>query len=64
MYKIAFLGSGAWGIAVAMVAYNNKHTVKMWSKIPEEIDEINRTRENSRCLKNVKIPEGIEFTTN
>ena len=63
MAKISFLGSGAWGIAVAMIAHGNNHNVKMWSKFPEEIDEINRTRENSRCLKNVKIPEGIEFTT-
>ena len=63
MAKISFLGSGAWGIAVAMVAYGNNHEVKMWSKFPEEIDEINRTRENSRCLKDVKIPDGIEFTT-
>ncbi len=63
MSKIAFLGSGAWGIAVAMIAYGNNHTVKMWSKFPEEIDEINRTRENSRCLKDIKIPDGIEFTT-
>lgn len=63
MAKISFLGSGAWGIAVAMVANSNNHEVKMWSKFPEEIDEINRTRENSRCLKDVKIPEEIEFTT-
>lgn len=63
MAKISFLGSGAWGIAVAMVAHSNNHEVKMWSKFPEEIDEINRTRENSRCLKDVKIPDGIEFTT-
>lgn len=63
MAKISFLGSGAWGIAVALVAYSNNHEVKMWSKFPEEIDEIYRTRENSRCLKDVKIPEGIEFTT-
>lgn len=63
MAKIAFLGSGAWGIAVALVAHSNNHEVKMWSKFPEEIDEINRTRENSRCLKDIKIPEEIIFTT-
>ena len=63
MAKISFLGSGAWGIAVALVAHHNQHEVKMWSKFPEEIEEINRTRENSRCLKDVKIPREIEFTT-
>jgi len=61
--KISFLGSGAWGIAVALIAHGNNHEVKMWSKFSEEIDEINRTRENSRCLKGVKIPEEIEFST-
>ena len=63
MAKISVLGSGAWGIAVAMIAESNGHNVKVWSLFSEEIDEINKTRENSRCLKDVKIPKSIEFTT-
>ena len=56
------MGSGAWGIAVAIVANQKGHSVKVWSSFPEEIDEINATRENKRCLEGVKIPKSIEFT--
>ena len=39
MSKIAIIGTGTWGIALANML-SEKHCVKAWSAIPEEIEYI------------------------
>ena len=34
--KIAVLGSGGWGTALAMLLAENGHTVTLWSYLEEE----------------------------
>ena len=60
--KIGVLGSGAYGIALASIANNNKHNVTVWAHRQEEKDSLEKTRESNR-LKGYKIPSKIKFTT-
>lgn len=57
--NIAILGTGAYGIALALKFHNNNNTVKMWTKFKDEKDEIIKKRENERVLKGTIIPEDI-----
>lgn len=61
--KVFVLGTGAWGIALSILLENNGNNVTMWSAFENEISEITRTRENSRVLPGVKIPDRIKLTT-
>ncbi|MDO4742610.1 MAG: NAD(P)H-dependent glycerol-3-phosphate dehydrogenase, partial [bacterium] len=62
MAKIVVLGSGGWGTALAINAFNNKHEVCMWSPFEQEVDTLNREREHKKLLPGIKIPEGIDIT--
>ena len=57
--NIAILGTGAYGIALALKFYNNKNVVKMWTKFKDEKEAILKERENKRVLPGIKIPEDI-----
>ena len=62
MSNITVMGAGSWGIALSILLNNNGHNVTVWSVFPEEIKELNETRENKKCLPGVIIPESIQFT--
>ena len=62
MSNITVMGAGSWGIALSILLNNNGHNVTVWSVFPEEIQELNETRENKKCLPGVIIPESIKFT--
>lgn len=62
MADIAILGSGGFGLALAIMCYNSSHKVTVWSKFQDEIDTIKRTGELKAKLSGVKIPEGISLT--
>ncbi len=59
MKKIAVMGSGSWGIALAILLNKNGNEVKIWSYSQKESDEINLNRENKNCLPGIKIPKKI-----
>ena len=61
--KIAVLGSGTWGVALARVLALNGANVTVWSKFPEEAEKLRETREAPN-LPGVYIPEEIIFTAN
>lgn len=61
--KIAVLGIGAYGIAIANVFYENKNEVMMWSKSEDEAESVLLKRENVRVLPGIKVPEEIEIIT-
>lgn len=62
--KITILGSGGWGIALAMSAERNGHKVTLWSPFEQEVNELLVNRESKKLLKGIKIPENIAITTN
>ncbi|MCI1135543.1 NAD(P)H-dependent glycerol-3-phosphate dehydrogenase [Enterococcus gallinarum] len=57
--KIAVLGSGSWGTALAQVLSENGHEVKIWGNNPAQIDEINTYHTNRHYLPDLKLPENI-----
>ncbi len=60
--KLAVIGSGGWGTAVAMLLTRNGHNVYLWSWKQEETDRLNRDRENKEFLPGVKMPDSIICT--
>ena len=60
--KIAILGMGAYGIALAKVFYKNENDVVIWTKFKEELESVEIIRENRAVLPGVKIPTKIKLT--
>ncbi len=61
--EIGVIGAGSWGIALAKLLADNGHKVTVWSIIPEEIEMLKTKGEHTDKLPGVKLPEGIEYTT-
>ncbi len=59
--RIAVLSDGAWGTALALNLVANGHEVTQWGPFPDYLDEMARTRENSRFLPGVKLPPELHF---
>ena len=62
MKKIAIIGSGSWGVALAIHLAKLGNEVKIWSFMQEEADLINNEKK-CKFLPEVTIPEGIVCTT-
>ena len=62
MSKIVILGTGAFGLSIAIMAVESGHSVTMWSAFESEIEDLIRDREHKAKLPGVKIPEEIQFT--
>lgn len=60
--RIALIGAGSWGTALAMVLNSNKHRVRCYTIEQSTIDDVANKQENSRYLPGVKIPSEIEFS--
>lgn len=63
MPKISVLGSGGWGMALAISAFNNGNEVTLWSPFGNEVEMLKEKRTNEKLLKGIFLPEGINITT-
>lgn len=61
MKKICIIGSGSWGVALAIHLAKQGNKIKMWSFSEEEKDLINNEKK-CKFLPDAKIPEGIICT--
>ncbi len=61
MTKIAILGAGGWGTALAIVLSRSSksHEVSLWVHSAERSESIRRERENKTYLPGAKLPESI-----
>ncbi len=59
--KIAVLGAGAWGTAVAIAA-TERHQTVLWSRDPAHYDALARERENRRYLPGITLPPGLAIS--
>ncbi len=62
--SILVLGAGSWGTALAILLEKNGNPTRLWSYDAAQADMLNTTRENSRFLPGIKIPEGIIISNN
>jgi len=60
--KIAILGIGTWGSALAMTLRKNNHSLSLWTFSKEEEAELKKTRE-PKNLPGTRFAEDIEITT-
>ena len=63
MKKVAIIGSGSWGVALAIHLAKMNNEVKIWSFEKEEADLINNEKK-CKFLPNVDLPDNIVCYTN
>lgn len=57
--RIAVVGGGAWGTALALTASRAGRETRLWVREPEVVDAIRRDGENATFLPGHAIPEAI-----
>ena len=63
MSRIAIIGAGAWGTAIAIVlGRSHRHEVKLWAYEKEVRDSIESARANSVFLPGHQIPDPVQST--
>jgi len=60
--KLAIIGGGAWGTALAQVAAAGGKETLLWALEPEVVDSINDAHENSLYLSGVSLSDAIRAT--
>lgn len=61
--RIAVLGAGSWGTALAVHLNAAGHQVCLWGRLEDGVEMIGSDRVNSRYLPGVSIPDSIEITS-
>jgi glycerol-3-phosphate dehydrogenase (NAD(P)+) len=61
--RIAVIGAGSWGTALAIVAARNQHDVRLWAREAEVAASIQSVHKNPFYLSDVTLPDNIRATT-
>ena len=62
--KIALLGAGSWGTALAILAARNGSEVLLWGHNPDHIAALAQNRENRQFLSGCTFPDNLTVTDN
>lgn len=62
MKRIAVIGAGSWGTALAIMAARAGHDLSVWSRNEAVVDSINRNHLNSTYLTDALIPHNVRAT--
>jgi len=62
MTRIAIIGAGAWGSALACVARRAGNETILWARDPALVAAINENHENARYLPGIRLPDGVTAT--
>ena len=63
MKRVAIIGAGNWGTALAATLARTGHAVALWAYEPEIAESIRAQHENALFMPGVKLPAGIAATT-
>ncbi|MDX8046110.1 NAD(P)H-dependent glycerol-3-phosphate dehydrogenase [Gracilibacillus sp. S3-1-1] len=59
MSKVAVLGAGSWGTALAMVLCDNGHDVRLWTHNKEQKHVMEVERKNQKYLPDIALPASL-----
>ena len=62
MTRLAVLGTGSWGTALAVHFAESGHEVTLWGRRGDFVDKLRRERTNSRYLASIPFPENLRIT--
>jgi glycerol-3-phosphate dehydrogenase (NAD(P)+) len=60
--RVAVIGAGSWGTALATVAGRAKHDVIVWARDEEIVRSINSAQKNCRYLTDTQLPTNVVAT--
>lgn len=63
MSRVAVLGAGGWGTALASLLAGNGHETLLWARRPEFVRELSQARENRLYLPGVPLPACLGLTS-
>lgn len=61
--KIAVLGAGSWGTALASLLARHGHPTVLWGRDANVIEAIDQRHENPRYLPGIPLPESLRAST-
>src|SRR5262245_14573936 len=59
--KVAVLGAGAWGTALARLLCDGKNSVTLWGHDADRLGELQRVKTNEYYLPGVNLPESLRY---
>lgn len=63
LVKVAVLGAGSWGTALAALIARHGHPTVLWGRDEKVIAAIDQGHENPRYLPGIALPEALRATT-
>lgn len=63
MKKIAYLGAGTWGFALASLLAENGHDIVLWTRHETFAKELQKTRAHPKLSKEIVLPKNVHFTS-
>ena len=60
MRRVAVVGAGSWGTALAIHLARNGHSVRLWVREPELLEAMRATGENTMFLPGFALPEDVQ----
>ncbi len=61
--KIAILGTGGWGTALAALWARQGNEIILWGHTPHRVEEISRSRQNPDYLPGTELPAQVSLTS-
>jgi glycerol-3-phosphate dehydrogenase (NAD(P)+) len=61
--KVAVLGAGSWGTALASLLARNGYQTTLWGRNAGQVESINARHENTRYLPGIVLPENLKAST-
>lgn len=61
--NVSILGDGGWGTTLAALLFKKGIPVTLWGAFPNYISYLDKKRINTKFLPGIKIPKGINFTS-
>ncbi len=60
MQRVAVIGAGSWGTALAIHLARRGHAVRLWVREPELLEAMQARGENTMFLPGFRLPDGVQ----